>query len=734
MKIARWLNLTLLLLFVAACGRGSGPAALPTAAVNVTHAPSAEAALQAYLDAFRAEDYAGMYALLTQASRDSLSEEEFAGRHTDSLNAMSAQTFESSVLPASAVTHPRAAQVGFRTVYHSPLFGDIQRDLNANLALENGSWRLHWDDSLILPELAGGRHLVVNRAPPARGTIYDRDGTMVAGLQDAYSLGLLSGTMDEETAAALLNRLWQVTRVRPEVIRDSYDAYGQDGLYVPVGEANAATARTSGVLAWESVYQVPYTSRFYEPNVAAHAVGYVQPIFAEELTTYLRLGYNPDESVGRAGIESWGEEYLHGRNAATLYVAKADDTLENVLAMVEAQPPESIYLTIDSELQRGAQEALDGLPGAVVVIEVQTGRVLAMASSPGFDPNWYDPLNYNRRWQPDQPDTFNRATQGQYPLGSVFKIITMAAGLESGLFTPETSYYCGYDYTEIDGVVKHDWTWQRCEDEKRDNGTDVCVGANAQPSGDLTLPEGLMRSCNPWFYHIGYTLYNEGQGTLISDLARGFGLGSPTGIAQAAETEGLIPDPTDGNDATNIATGQGDVLVTPLQAAAFIAAIANGGTLYRPQLVERIQQAEGDPILTFEPQVNGTLPISAENLKVIQDAMRTVVTNTRGTAWARMNGLTIPVAAKTGTAESGTTDPHAWFAGYSLAGRADKPDVAVVVVVNNQGEGSTWAAPIFRRVMEIYFFGRLGPRYLWELDYGQVDPTFGIPVNPTPAP
>jgi penicillin-binding protein 2 len=410
---------------------------------------------------------------------------------------------------------------------------------------------------------------------------------------------------------------------------------------------------------------------------------------------------------------------------------------------VEAQPADSIYLTIDNDLQQQAQAAMDGLPGAIVVVEVKTGKVLAMVSSPAYDANLYDTNNYNMNLglelmlnDQDQP-TFNRAAQGQYPLGSVFKVITMAAALESSVFTPATSFECTYDYTEIPGHTLHDWTWQHCQDEKAANGTDSCNGVNSQPSGTLTLPQGLMRSCDPWFYHIGFTLYNQGDGTKkddISNMARAFGLGKASGIEQVAEATGTIPDPTDGLDATSIAIGQGKVLVTPLQVATFMSAVANGGTLYRPQLVLKVQPVSGDPVSAFSPQVNGTLPIKPENLTVIQNAMRQVAENPRGTAYYTLGNFSIPTFVKTGTAESGAVEPHAWFAGFSQVGNPDKPDIAVAVLVNNKGEGATWAAPIFRRVMEIYYFGHPQTIYPWENSFGILDPEYGIPVTPTPAP
>jgi penicillin-binding protein 2 len=736
MKFARLTSLLAAAVFLlAACDRATLTPELPTPPIYTTPAPSVEAAIGAYLDALIVEDYASMYNLLSRESRLAVTEEDFARQYNDAINAMSASQVEYAI--HSTLTNPDTAQASYGITYKTVLFGDLTRDFVVPLLLEDGGWRIQWNDGLILPELAGGKILVTYYDPPGRGDIYDRNGEGIAIEAEAYALGLLAGSVTGDLEDAVFRKLSLLTGVPRQYFVDTYYGYNA-GDYVPVGEALAVDVENSGLLGFSGIYAVPYTSRFYTPVAAAQTVGHLQYISAEQVDAYRQLGYSGAERVGVQGIELWAEDILRGRSGATLYIATADRSPETVLAQVESQPASSLTLTLDADLQAQAQAAMDGLPGAIVVMEVDTGRILAMVSSPAADTNWYDPDNYNFSALGNALSVpnieLNRASQGQYPLGSVFKIVTMAAALESGLFTPDTVYNCPYFYTDIPGITLQDWTWQRCEDEKAQTGKDTCTGASSQPSGDLTLVEGLMRSCDPWFYHIGYTLYNAGLTSAITDMAKGFGLDQLTNIEQVEEEPGLIPLPTDGLNATSLAIGQGNMLVTPLQVVDFIAAIANGGTLYRPQLVESIQPVTGGPTQVFRPEARGTLPITLETLQAIQEGMRLVAENPRGTAYARLGNFGIPTAGKTGTAESGTLDPQAWFTGYSLAGNLDKPDIAVVVIVEKQGEGSVWALPIFRRIMEIYFFGRPQTVYPWETTFGVINLDYGVIVPPTPVP
>ena len=475
-----------------------------------------------------------------------------------------------------------------------------------------------------------------------------------------------------------------------------------------------------------------YTTRYYaNQGFAAPITGYLLSISPDQLNEYRRRGYRGDERIGQQGIEKWAEDYLGGQHGGSLYVVNPDGQIVTRLGESDPKAADSVYLTIDTNMQYYAEQAVRNFRGAVVVMERDTGRVLAMASSPNYDPNLFDPNTPNSDLLTtllnDQNNPLlNRAAQGQYPLGSVFKIITMSAGLESGLYLPETTYDCQYEFTELlpfGGPTLHDWTWQHCQDRIASGRT--CETSDSQPSGLLTLPEGLMRSCNPYFYHIGLDLYRNNRANDIANMARAFGLGQPTGIDQIPEASGNIPVPANEVDATSLAIGQGDTQVTPLQVATFIAAIGNGGTLYRPQLVEKITDVNGGIVLNFKPEARGTLPLQPDRLKLIQDAMISVIENPRGTANFRLRGLNIPAAGKTGTAESGNGKSHAWFAGYTMDEQnSGKPDIAVAVIVENIGEGSDYAAPIFRWMVETYIYGT--PQSVpW---FGPI----GDPYTPTP--
>jgi len=699
--------------------------------VETTSVPDPEILARTYLDYWKAEEYPAMYALLTRVSQDAISEDDFTARYKGVANEAALSSWDYEIL--SSLKNPESGQVAYRVILHSILVGDIERETMMNLSLEDGGWRIQWDDSLILPELRGGNNLWMEYRLPSRGNIYASDGRALVAQADAVAIGLDTAAVEPDQEDGLLGEIYRLTGVHPEYLSGMIEAWRPYGYYLPVADISveALTPREAVLAGYSGVILQPFRTRYYfDDGIAPHVLGYMSLIQPEEVDHYKRLGYQIDERVGRDGLEYFAEKSLAGRRGGALYVVDPGKNVLTKLADTEPQPAQALYTTIDYDLQLGLQRnnALsDGMLGAIVVLERDTGRVLAMLSSPGFNPNLFEPDNYNYSYlieglyDSTTTPLLNRATKGQYPLGSVFKIITMSAALESGLYTKDSEYDCGYFFTELQGMQPHDWTYDHyLEDGK------------TQASGRLNLMEGLMRSCNPWFWHIGLDFYNQGMFTAISDMARGFGLGSSTGI-EIGDLAGQIPDPTSQVDAVNLAIAQGNTLITPLQVADFVAAVGNGGTLYKPQVIDRIEPVMGDPTYVFTPTVRGTLPVSPDNLSIVQEAMVSVVMNPRGTAYRTsayglnsfVTNTGIPVAAKTGTAESGYAEPHAWFAGYTFANRENRPDIAVAVLVENGGEGSVVAAPIFRRVLEIYFLGSPQMRYPWEAQIGVV-------ATPTP--
>ena len=712
-------------------------ATLPEPQVETTVVPDPELLAKTYLDHWKAEEYSAMYGLLTKVSQDAISEADFIARYKGVANEAALSSWDFEIL--SSLKNPENGQVGYRVILHSILVGDIERETKMNLSLESGQWRVQWDDSLILPELRGGNYLVMDYRIPSRGNIYARDGQALVAQADAVAIGLDTAAVDPEQEDGLLGEIYRLTGIHPENLSGKIEAWRPYGYYLPVADISVeALAPREAVLAgYSGVIMQPFRTRYYfDDGIAAHVLGYMSLIQPDEVDEYKRLGYKIDERVGRDGLEYYAEKSLAGVRGGALYVKDPSQNIVTKLADTEPQPAQAVYTTIDYDLQLGLQRSnalSEGMLGAIVVLERDTGRVLAMLSSPGFNPNLFEPANYNYSYLINElyastTPLLNRATQGQYPLGSVFKIVTMSAALQSGLYTKDSEYNCGYFFDELPGMQPHDWTYDHyLEDGK------------TQASGLLTLPEGLMRSCNPFFWHIGLDLYNRGMFTTISDMARGFGLGSSTGI-EIGDLPGQIPDPTNQVDAINLAIAQGNTLITPLQVADFVAAVGNGGTLNTPHVIDRIEPVVGDPTYVFTPTIRGTLPVSPENLAIVQEAMVSVVMNPRGTAYRTsaygLNSFVtnngIPVAAKTGTAESGYADPHAWFAGYTFAGRENRPDIAVAVLVENGGEGSVVAAPIFRRVLEIYFLGSPQMRYPWEAQIGVVaTPTPEVTETPT---
>jgi penicillin-binding protein 2 len=689
-------------------------ASTPTSSeTEIPHPPSPEGAARAFLDGWQSNEYSKMYSLLSTLSRDALSEAEFTAFYRNVGLQTTLRSLDYSIL--SAEMTPTDATVQFEITLHTIILGDITSPTRMLLKYQQDAWRVVWDGQTVLPELENGNRLVLRREVPARGNIFDREGLPLAVEAEVVEIGVIPGEITDEEA--VLARLSAALRMPRELIRLKI-AESMPDEFVPIGETGAEEVPGGyEVLATlGGVYVNTSTRRYYYGGgVGSTVVGYTSKISEKMLADYLARGYSGNETVGMTGLEKSAEADLAGGQGGTLMLTAADGTALRILAKAEPKPAMDVHTTLDRDLQAQIERTVLGpYNGAVVVLNRNTGEVLAMVSSKRYDSNLFTPGSINGGYlvpdilnDPDGPLN-NRATKGSYPLGSVFKIITMAAGLESGLFTPGSIYDDATGtYVGADGVTRADWT----------------VEKEMKPHGKITFEQCLVQSCNPCFWNVGETLYKQDP-MRVANMAAAFGLGSATGIPGLDEFAGSVPGP--GGAAWNVshaldqAVGQGSLLVTPLQVADFTAAVGNGGTLYRPQVILSIRPPDGAPVFTLSPAVRGLLPLNPVNLEAIQRAMRGVIYDPKGTARARFAGISgsVKIAGKTGTAQSGSEDPHSWFVAYTYNEGSSKADIAVAVIAEYAGEGSAFAARMVRRVFEIYFFGRPATLFPWESEYG----------------
>ena len=676
------------------CASPTTPAATPPttvpAATPTVDFSAPESVGRAFLEAWEREDLAQMYAHLAPTLRAGLAEEDFAQAYRTALAATTTLTV--TILPQQLGVEGDAAWIDFQETWDTALFGTLQATNRLNLLRAEGQWWVDWRREAIWPDLAGGNAFAVEYQTPPRANIYDRNGAGLAVPTTIVTIGVIPGQVQDEIA--LLNALSQVLGLTPEEIQAKY-AGQPASWFIPIGDISGEES-----LAYNESLQQPGIERRERPGrlyplngVGSCVVGWISPIPAEELDDYRQRGYRSDAWVGIAGLEAWGETILAGKNGGRLYLVGPDGSYVRGLAERQPERGRAIYATLDRDLQQQVEQILGEQRGAIVALDAHTGAVLALTSGPGFDNNVF--IRPSDQWllqtilnDPRRP-LLNRATQGTYPCGSVFKIVSTAAVLESNQATPDTVFHCP-GYWDGLGVANRKDCWKA--------------------HGDINLKNGLTESCDVVFYEVG-RLLNSADPELLPSYGRAFGLGQLTGLTELPEAAGLMPDPRwkletysaewSTGDSINLVIGQGFLLVTPLQIARALAAVANGGTLYRPYLVERVAAGAGSGEETTQPQAVGQLPLSAAHLAVIQDALLGVTSRPNGTATHRFQGLEIPVAGKTGTAEAGVEDlPHSWFAGYFPA---DDPQVALVVMVENAGEGSTVAAPMFRQVVEAYY-------------------------------
>ncbi len=539
-----------------------------------------------------------------------------------------------------------------------------------------------------------------------RGIIYDRHGRILVDNRPAFKLAVvpedirdfqktlyqLSSTLEVDQAQ-FMEKVRHAPKGAPfrpillsrDMTRDQVAAVETQRFHLP------------GVMV-----QIEPRRSYERPSFAAHLIGYLGEIEEAQLKDRRYQGYKMGDYLGKYGVELEWEDLLKGQRGGRQVEADAAGRQLRILGEVPPQPGHNLVLALDTKLQLRAELALEGKAGAIIALDPTKGDILAMASSPAFDQNQFVRGFSPNEWQaivdnPQHP-LENKAIQGQYPLGSTFKPVVAAAALEEGVIDSETLLSCYGEYRLGNRVYR---CWKK------------------RGHGQLALHQALVQSCDIYFYQLGQRLGVD----RMAKYARLFGLGSKTLVRLNNEARGLVPTSQwklrrfgvrwqKGEDLV-IAIGQGFLLATPIQAAMFYGAIANGHGFVRPRVVLRVEDANGGLINEVDSEIVRRLTLKPTTISFLQAALEGVVQEPSGTGRAaQIPG--IRVAGKTGTAQvvrmpedeksesqvSYEFQDHAWFVAYAPA---EAPEIVVAVLVEHGGHGGSAAAPLARQVMEEYF-------------------------------
>ncbi|MGV8073640.1 MAG: penicillin-binding protein 2 [Syntrophobacteraceae bacterium] len=550
--------------------------------------------------------------------------------------------------------------------------------------------------------------------PSPRGIIFDRNGTPLVENRPAYHLQLIRE--DVQNMDQTVKDLALLCERPPEEFQGIVDANKSKPKFVPIrlladldrdclARIEAQRIRLPG-----AVIQLEPKREYRCNGTAAHLIGYLSEITESELKNETYRGYYIGEDIGKFGVESAFEKYLHGKRGGRQVEVDAIGRRKRLLDEVLPIPGRNLWLTIDIELQRFAEASIEGRTGAIVALDPNTGEVLAMASSPTFDQERFIRGLTREEWNalgkdPRHP-LLNRAIGAAYPPGSTYKPFVALAALKEGLITAETSFLCPgfYDFA---GRKYRCW---------RDHG-----------HGSMDVHRAIVQSCDVFFYQSGMRLGVD----RLAQYANFFGLGEKSGIGLSGEQRGLIPTsrwkrqavgvPWQKGETLSIAIGQGFDLATPLQMTLAFAAIANGGNLWQPYVVRRIEGSSSDEIDDMKPKLKRKIPIDAKYFQLVQQGLLGVVEDPRGTAHA-VKDKTIPTAGKTGTAQviaiaeganrkllaksaKEEDRDHAWFVGYAPA---NDPQIVVGALIEHGGHGSSAAAPLVQKVIVSYLSSKMG--------------------------
>ncbi len=435
-----------------ACGNSDSGSATPVPATPTPDAPSPEFVARRFLEAWHAADFDTMYALLTPESQATVARADFEARYRGVLAEATVYEFETNLVAAGRLG-PRSGAAEFDLLYRTRLVGDLTFRPRVNLALgDDGNWRVAWSPSLIIPDLGETNRLAMFSRTSTRGVVYDRNGQVLAAQGAVVTIGIIPGQIQDQ--AAVQGLVSELTGLPQGEIGAKYAGQPPE-WFVPIGDISFEKSQENydRLVSTPGISLRERASRSYPQGAtAAHIVGFVGQVNAEELAGLGERGYEESDFVGKQGIERWGEEILAGKKGGRLAVLDQEGNEVATLADVPAVQSRSLHLTVDMDLQRACEEILGERKGSIVLADVATGQVLALASWPRFDPNAMTTAASPAQRQtvaddPNQP-MLNRPVQGAYPSGSLFKIITMAAGHGTGGAAP---HHAAFLQRHVDG-------------------------------------------------------------------------------------------------------------------------------------------------------------------------------------------------------------------------------------------------------------------------------------------
>ena len=689
LRLAVFLLSALCLLAVACGGGGKDSGATP----SPTLSGSSSAVAEQFLRLWQAGDYDAMYNLLGSVSQAEISREKFVDRYQ-------AIADEATITGVSYIFDPSpdaaAVEVPFSVTFHTSFFGDILDVNQMTLVKEAQGWRVVWSPSLIFRDLDGAELVHFFPDFPKRGSIFDRNGVPLALDGQLPVVGVVKGLIKDKEA--LIVDLAQRLELPADKVREKVEVDLPSYYFIPL-KTLAYGMPPEALVPFEQIEGVVVrqeTQRVYpEGSLAGHTLGYLAEVSEEQLKELGPKGYRSGDVVGAAGLEAHFQDELAGQRGGTLAIITPEGTVSHTIAKREAAPGKDIHLALDVNVQREAEAALGDRAGSITVLDPIDNSVLAIASHPTINPNDFVTGLSSEAYEslandPRQP-FFHRAVAATYPAGSTFKPVTMAAGLEKGGYTTDSTFPCPPVWYGLGpDFVKHNW--------------------QTVDRGSLTLAEGLMASCNPVFFEVAVTL-DSIDDEILPSFASAFGFGKATGIVGLDEAAGVAPspewkqeqvgEPWYTGDTVNMSIGQGFLTVTPLQLANMYSALARTGVLRTPLLVKSVVAADGSA-QEFEAKELGRLPVSEATLAAIRQGLTLVIASPDGTSYQAFLGSSVAAAGKSGTAEDVALQQHVFFVAY--APRDDARIVALVALDEGQS-GSLEAAPMVRRVLESYLAG-----------------------------